>query len=336
MTLYGVGLGPGDPGLITVRGKRALDRADVVYSPGRLSRSVALEHVPEERIGDLDFPMTTDEEELRRAWKEAAAEIAPNAREGDVAFVTLGDPNVYSTFGHLRRTLEAFHPDVALELVPGVSAVTAFTTALGVEIDAGAGLALREAARGASPTGPDRMVLFKVTDAPATHEGLVEAGYDVRYGRRLYMEQGETAVTTDPEEIADRDYYTLAYAEKRGLEKERATAAFQTDGNGPEARADGVGTAETDGGERSEASRSSPGLRSGDGESSQVDGNRRFPDRQKTTSSETRRTSEDERSESSGSERSSVESRSTGGTRIERIEGCEHGDCAHGHGGENA
>ena len=307
MTLYGVGLGPGDPGLVTVRGKRALERADVVYSPGRLSRSVALEHVPEERIGDLDFPMTTDEEELRRAWKEAAAEIAPNAREGDVAFVTLGDPNVYSTFGHLRRTLEAFHPDVALELVPGVSAVTAFTTALGVEIDAGAGLALREAARGASPTGPDRMVLFKVTDAPATHEGLVEAGYDVRYGRRLYMEQGETAVTTDPEEIADRDYYTLAYAEKRGLEKDRATAAFGTDGNGSEARTDDGGTAETDGGEPSEA----------------------------------RRTSEDERSESSGSERSeasrsSTDRRSVGGTRIERIEGCEHGDCAHGHGGENA
>ena len=299
MTLYGVGLGPGDPGLITVRGKRALDRADVVYSPGRLSRSVALEHVPEERIGDLDFPMTTDEEELRRAWKEAAAAIAPNAREGDVAFVTLGDPNVYSTFGHLRRTLEAFHPDVEMELVPGVSAVTAFTTALGVEIDAGAGLSLREAARGASPTGPDRMVLFKVTDAPATHEGLVEAGYDVRYGRRLYMEQGETLVTDDPHEIADRDYYTLAYAEKRDLEKDRATAAFETGdttgdigssgftGTGRETK---PGTAEPDGGELSDA------------------------------------------------KRSSAEPSSTGGTRIERTEGCEHGDCAHGHGsgGENA
>jgi precorrin-2/cobalt-factor-2 C20-methyltransferase len=233
VTLYGVGLGPGDPDLVTVRGKRALEDADVVYSPGRLSRSVALDHVDESKIGDLDFPMTRDEEKLRRAWKAAAAEIAPSARDGDAAFVTLGDPNVYSTFGHLRRTLSAFHPDVDLEVVPGVSAVTAFTTALGVEIDAGAGLALREAAGGAAPTGPDRMVLFKVTDAPATHEGLTEAGYDVTYGRRLYMEQGETVVTDDPEAIDDRDYYTLAYAERNGLEKERATAAFEataTDG----------------------------------------------------------------------------------------------------------
>ncbi|WP_135533763.1 cobalt-factor II C(20)-methyltransferase [Halostella pelagica] len=226
MTLYGVGLGPGDAELITVKGKRALEAADVVYSPGRLSRTVATEHVPEERIGDLDFPMTRDEEKLRRAWKEAAAEIAPEAREGDAAFVTLGDPNVYSTFGHLRRTMDHFHPDVDLELVPGVSAVTAFTTALGVEIDAGAGLALREAAQGASPTGPDRMILFKVTDAPATHEGLADAGYDVTYGRRLYMEQGETLVTEDPAEIAERDYYTLAYAEKADLSVDRATAKF--------------------------------------------------------------------------------------------------------------
>jgi len=226
MTLYGVGLGPGDADLVTVRGQRVLETADVVYSPGRLSRTVATEHVPESRIGDLDFPMTRDADELRRAWKAAASEIAPRACDGDVAFVTLGDPNVYSTFGHLRRTFDAFHPEVDLEVVPGVSAVTAFTTALGVEVAAGASLALHEAARGHAPTGPDRMILFKVTDVPATPRGLVDAGYDVTYGRRLYMEHGETVVTSDPSEVVDRDYYTLAYAEKRGLDDEPATATF--------------------------------------------------------------------------------------------------------------
>ncbi len=232
MTLYGVGLGPGDPDLVTVRGRGVLDRADVVFSPGRLSRSVAREHVPAERIGDLEFPMTSDEDELRRAWRRAADAVAPRACEGTVAFVTLGDPNVYSTFGHLRRTLDAFHPAVDVETVPGVSAVTAFTTALGVEVEAGAGIALREAAGGAAPVGPDRLVLFKVTDAPATHEGLTDAGYSVTYGRRLYMEQGETVVTDDPDEVDERDYYTLAYAE-RGAAPTPATAAFEaaaTDG----------------------------------------------------------------------------------------------------------
>ncbi|ADE01556.1 cobalt-factor II C(20)-methyltransferase [Haloferax volcanii] len=226
MTVYGIGLGPGEADLVTVKGKRLLESAAVVYSPGRLSRTVALNHVPEERIGDLDFPMTRDPDELRRAWKEAAAEVAARADSEDVAFVTLGDPNVYSTFGHLRRTLDAFHPEVDLEVVPGVSAMTAFTTALGVEIESGTGLALREAANGAAPTGPDRMVLFKVTDAPATHEKLTEAGYDVRFGRRLFMEQGETVVTDDPDELAERDYYTLAYAEREGVERDVATAEF--------------------------------------------------------------------------------------------------------------
>jgi precorrin-2/cobalt-factor-2 C20-methyltransferase len=228
VTLHGVGLGPGASDLITIRGKRALEAADIVYSPGRLSRSVATEHVPDDRIGDVDFPMTRDPDTLRQAWKEAAEEIAPRASDGNVAFVTLGDPNVYSTFGHLRRTLSAFHPEVTVETIPGVSAVTAFTTALGVEIDAGAGLALREAANGISPTGPDRMILFKVTDASATHDGLVAADYDVRYGRRLFMETGETVLTRDPEALVERDYYTLAYAEKHDLENKRATTQFTT------------------------------------------------------------------------------------------------------------
>ncbi|UPV73874.1 cobalt-factor II C(20)-methyltransferase [Halorussus limi] len=228
MSLYGVGLGPGDADLVTVKGQRVLEEADVVYSPGRLSRSVATEHVPEDRIGDVDFPMTRDEDELRRAWKEAADEIASRARDETAVFVTLGDPNVYSTFGHLRRTMSAFHPEVDTEIVPGVSAVTAFATALGVEISSGMSLALHEAARGAAPTGPDRMILFKVTDAPATHEKLVDAGYDVVYGRRLFMEQGETLVTEDPEVVVERDYYTLAYAEKHEVEYEPATAQFET------------------------------------------------------------------------------------------------------------
>jgi precorrin-2/cobalt-factor-2 C20-methyltransferase len=227
VTLYGVGLGPGDADLVTVRGREVLESVDVVYSPGRLSRAVATEYVPEQRIGDVEFPMTRDEEKLRTAWKNAAAEIAPRARKGDAAFVTLGDPNVYSTFGHLRRTLSAFHPDVDLEIVPGVSAVTAFATALGVEIRAGSTLALHEAAGAETPTGPDRMILFKVTDVPATHERLSEAGYEVTYGRRLYMEHGETLVTDDPAELADRDYYTLAYAERATTTDEPATAAFE-------------------------------------------------------------------------------------------------------------
>ena len=215
MTLYGIGLGPGATDLLTVRGKRQLESVDVVYSPGRLSRRVAAEYVPDSKLGDLEFPMTTDPDELQAAWETAAAEVAPNARDADAAFVTLGDPCIYSTFGHLRRTLRDQHPEVDVEVVPGVSSMTAFASVLGVNIDAGAELTLREATGGTAPMGPDRLILFKVTDAPTTHEKLVEAGYDVTFGRRLFMDTEETFVTNDPTDVADRDYYTLAYAEKR-------------------------------------------------------------------------------------------------------------------------
>lgn len=249
MTLYGIGLGPGDAGLITVRGRELLESADVVYTPGRLSRNVACEYVEESQLGDLDFPMTRDEDELRRAWKAAAEEVTPHAKDGTAAFVTLGDPNVYSTFGHLRRTLERFQPDVDLEVVPGVSTVTAFATALGVEITAGSDLVLREAANGTAPVGPDRLVLFKVTDVPATHEKLVDAGYDVTYGRRLFMKEYETVVTDDPEALSERDYYTIAYAEKPGVGEQPATAAFGQQTTADGGIAEELATAESTGDE---------------------------------------------------------------------------------------
>lgn len=212
MTLYGIGLGPGAADLLTVRGKRVLEDVAVVYTPGRLSRRVAREYVAESKLGDLDFPMTRDPEELRRAWREAADAVAPTALDADAAFVTLGDPCIYSTFGHLRRTLEREHSDVDVEVVPGVSSVTAFASVFGVDIEAGEELCLREAADGAAPTCPERMILFKVTDVPTTHEKLTAAGYDVTFGRRLFMDDEDPLITDDPDEPGERDYYTLAYA----------------------------------------------------------------------------------------------------------------------------
>ncbi|XVH31470.1 cobalt-factor II C(20)-methyltransferase [Haloferacaceae archaeon DSL9] len=227
MTLYGIGLGPGASDLITLRGKRVLESVSTVYTPGRLSRRVVSAHADDDQLADLDFPMTSDPDALRTAWIAAAETVAETARDEDAAFVTLGDPNVYSTFGHLRRTLKAFHPDVEVETVPGVSAMTAFTTPLETEIRAGESLTLQEAADGAAPTGPDRQVLFKVTDAPATYEGLTAAGYEVTFGRRLFQEEGETLVTSDPTEVTDRDYYTLAFAEWADRREEPVTAAFE-------------------------------------------------------------------------------------------------------------
>lgn len=211
MSLVGVGLGPGDPDLLTVGGREALQTADRVIVPGRLAEGVVAAHLPVDRIDRHDPPMTDDAERRRAAWQSIADDLAPSARAGTVAFGTLGDPNVYSTFGHLR---EALPDDVTVETIPGVSVVTALAAAMDLDIAAGTELAIREARGGRSPTGPPIQVLLKVTDVPATDAGLREAGYSVTYGRRLFFPDEPSIVTCDPDRLADRDYYTVALARR--------------------------------------------------------------------------------------------------------------------------
>lgn len=208
MTLYGIGLGPGDPELVTVRGARLLEEASTVYAPGELAEQLAKSYTA--TLERLEFPMTEDEAALEAAWAAAAATVAPVARNETVAFVTVGDPNVYSTFAHLERALAAY-PDVQVRTVPGVSVVTAFATALGVEID-GSSLEIREAGSGVPAHRPPQLVLLKVTDVEQTDAVLREAGYSVTFGRRLFMD--EPTVTSDPTALADSDYFTVAYAEQ--------------------------------------------------------------------------------------------------------------------------
>jgi precorrin-2/cobalt-factor-2 C20-methyltransferase len=207
MTLYGVGLGPGTPELVTVRGKRLLERAATVFAPGEMAESLAASYTPAERIEQLSFPMTRDEKTLQTAWAEAAETVAPVARDGTAVFATIGDPKIYSTFSHLEQALEAF-PEVDVETVPGVSVVTAFASALNVEVDGGP-VDVREARAGV-PDAAEQLLLLKVTDVPATHEGLLAAGYTPTYGRRLFMD--DATVTADPAALESGDYFTVAYA----------------------------------------------------------------------------------------------------------------------------
>ncbi|MDZ7849646.1 MAG: cobalt-factor II C(20)-methyltransferase [Halodesulfurarchaeum sp.] len=208
MTLYGVGLGPGDPKLVTVKGARILEEATTVFAPGELAARLGSPYT--DSIERLEFPMTENREALEAAWAEAAETVAPIARDGDVAFATVGDPNVYSTFSYLEDALETY-PEVDVRTVPGVSVVTAFATVLDARIDASS-LAVREAKAGVPDRTPAQLLLLKVTDVPGIHADLTEAGYEVTYGRRLFMD--EPTVTSDPDELAESDYFTIAYAEQ--------------------------------------------------------------------------------------------------------------------------
>jgi precorrin-2/cobalt-factor-2 C20-methyltransferase len=132
----GVGVGPGDPELITVKAAKTLKTADVISIPkahaDKPSLALAIvKQVIEERahppeLLELVFPMTKDKDELERLWSENAHIVAEKAKKGKtIAFITLGDPMFYSTFIYLCQKMQEKHPEVGLEIIPGVTSLTA-------------------------------------------------------------------------------------------------------------------------------------------------------------------------------------------------------------------
>jgi precorrin-2/cobalt-factor-2 C20-methyltransferase len=130
--LIGVGVGPGDPELVTVKGVNALRAAAVVVVPvmdtlerGRAEATV-LHYVEQARIVRIVFALNerTDRSRREAAWDAAGEQVAELLRaHGTVAFATIGDPNVYSTFTYLAMTVGELVEGVAVETVPGITAM---------------------------------------------------------------------------------------------------------------------------------------------------------------------------------------------------------------------
>lgn len=133
-TLFAVGVGPGDPELLTRKAERILRSVDVIFAPvsnpsdASIALEIIREFIDEERqeVVVHQFPMTADKSRLVPAWQDAAALVAGHAMAGrSVAFITIGDPLFYSTFIHLLRILREQWPDICVETIPGISSINA-------------------------------------------------------------------------------------------------------------------------------------------------------------------------------------------------------------------
>lgn len=169
MKLYGIGIGPGDPGLITVDGLRLMREAPVVFVPAgdrvsgsRADEIISAAGVDRKSFHQLVFPMVTDKITLEEKWHRSAEEVYRILREkGWGCFVTLGDPSVYSTWIYLRRALgemaEGETAEVVCRVIPGIQTMSAAAAALGVPL----------------VEGRERLALLPLPDDPAELKGLL-------------------------------------------------------------------------------------------------------------------------------------------------------------------
>ena len=140
-TIYGVGVGPGDPELMTLKALRLIRDCDVIAVPHReADKSVALKIARAAAGGTLgkmivpiDMPMTRDATLRLSAFETGVDTISALLGEGkNVVFLTLGDPSVYSTYGYLHACLTERGYDA--RLVPGVTSFCASAAALGIPL----------------------------------------------------------------------------------------------------------------------------------------------------------------------------------------------------------
>lgn len=144
-TLYGIGVGPGDPELLTLKAVRVLRSVAHVFAAAStkndysLAREIVSAHLPAGTPLDyLAFPMTFDPDHLEDAWKTNCLRVLEVLEQGkDVAFLTLGDPLTFSTFIYLMRKVRGRLPEIPISIVPGITSYQAAASCAGVPLAEG-------------------------------------------------------------------------------------------------------------------------------------------------------------------------------------------------------
>lgn len=141
----GVGVGPGPSGLITVNGCKAILNSDKVliprakgYKESRALTCIRDLELPESKIIFVDYPMTNEEEVLDSIYDDIAEKIIAHLRDGlKLAYITIGDPYIYSTYIYTVHALREKFPGIAISTIPGISSFQALASAMNVPLALG-------------------------------------------------------------------------------------------------------------------------------------------------------------------------------------------------------
>ncbi len=228
--LYGVGVGPGDPELITVKAVRVIKEADIIFTAASTKNTYSLaveiassyisSSVPIEK---LSFPMTKDTKEVEAAWTHNAKQIAKVLNQGKTAvFLTLGDPTTYSTFGYILKKMDCIMPDADIETIPGITSFHAVSARLNrILVEGEESLLLTSGAYGGDRirkiNGVENVAIVKayknITDI---NNALKETGLNKNSAAVSKCGRKEEKIYNNIDELENRDpdYWTLILASK--------------------------------------------------------------------------------------------------------------------------
>ncbi|MBN7771903.1 precorrin-2 C(20)-methyltransferase [Clostridium aminobutyricum] len=204
-TLYGLGVGPGDPELMTLKAVRLIQECDIIAVPKsgqsiNVAYTIAKKAVPDfeqKHIVELDLPMTRDQQKLEQSHEAAAKQVTDWLDEGkNVAFLTLGDPTIYSTYAYIHKLVKG--KGYPTEIVPGIPSFCAVSARLNDS--------LTEAEE-------------ELHVIPASYTGVEEA-LNLR-GTKVLMKSGKSISEIKQLLKKKPDQFTVKMVERCGMEGER-------------------------------------------------------------------------------------------------------------------
>lgn len=214
--LIGIGIGPGDPELITLKAYNLIKSCDYVFIPeskgGSLAGKITGEYIKDKKVIELSFPMGEDNQERYVIAANIIDETLMDNETG--VFLTLGDPMTYSTYAYLMKELMKLK--VHIETIPGITSYNAAAALLGLPIT------LRDESFYLFDGNIDEEVLKKVhtvcilkvsKNKVEIIDKLERSGFDYIYVKRCTQED-QAVIYNKEEMLADKDYMSLIFARR--------------------------------------------------------------------------------------------------------------------------